>query len=166
MSDNVVEFPKKKNPVQEHMDKLKEVHDQVTELKSIRQSGLEKIAKAVKSLEDNDKINAEHMTPATVESVRDLRTSVANLLNVVDAQDQMIDMVINDLVTFIQNFEQHSVAFYQSSIMLQAMGMLLVEKGALTAEELEARQKEILGQLRTARQKAKDTESEQGGPEG
>ncbi len=132
MSD-VIQFPKKGGFDEEE---LKQAAKELEQVQVQRKAGLEGLRDRVKYLLDNEKINATHMSPASVEAFRDAISAMNYVLSSVEAQDTMIDMMTHDIIGLVQNVEALSNHLFQTSAFTQTLLETLKEKGVVSAEDM------------------------------
>ena len=139
MSDNnLVPFPGPKsqpavNPVEEQ---LKKAQRDLILANQKRKGGIEKLRERVNSLMQNENINAGHMSPATVEVLRDLLFGLNAVMSALEGHDTLIDMLAHDLIGIVQNLDQMQKGLFQTSAFTQTLITLLKEKGVVNDEDM------------------------------
>lgn len=160
MSD-VVQFPlppiqtgtPEDNKIDAELQQLRNAQNILKDVTEKRKKSVEKLGDIVDQLDDSDRMNADHMQPAYLEVLRDVRRGISETLTALEAHDRLLDMITNDLVGIVDNGEQHAEATQRNTIVLQSLIVGLMDKGALTTEEFKAAQTKVITEMQQAMEK-------------
>jgi hypothetical protein len=133
----VVQFPgSKKDPISAEQQEIRNAAKHLEETNLKRKGSLEQLTKRVKNIMENEKINATHMSPASVEVLREASIAFSAALAGLEAHDAIIDMITHDIVGLVQNLDQLSTHLFQTGAFTQTLIEVLKAKGILTQEEM------------------------------
>ncbi len=137
MSNDIIQFPKRETKTE--MTEEERLQQAAKELEAVnlqRHSALEGLQKKVKNLLENEKINAAHMSPASVEAFRDAVGALNMVLTSIEAHEKIIDMITHDIIGAATNIDQLSMHLFQASALLQGTAGALKEKGLITEQDI------------------------------
>lgn len=134
MSD-VLQFPKKSGATSEE-DELRKAAKELEQVNIQRKASLEGLRKRVKDLLEQETINANNMSPASVMAFRDAISALNYALAGIEAHDKITDMITHDIVGLVQNVEALSNHLFQTSAFTQTLLETLKNKGLVTADDM------------------------------
>ena len=133
MSD-VVQFPKSKMP--DESDELQKAAKELEQVNVQRKAAVQGLRDKVRNLLEQDNINAEHMSPASVMALRDAIKGLSYSLSGLEAHDKMMDMITHDIIGLVQNVDALSQHLFQTSAFTQTLLEVLKNKGFVTNEDM------------------------------
>lgn len=139
MSDEVIQFPnKKKAAADTEQEELQKAAKELEQVNVQRRASLDGLRKKVKSLLEQETVNAEHMSPASVMAFRDTISALNLALSGIEAHDKITDMITHDIIGLVQNVEALSNHLFQTSAFTQTLLETLKDKGLVSAEDMKA----------------------------
>jgi hypothetical protein len=130
----VIQFPKKAAPTEE--EELRAAAKELEQVNVQRKASLQGLRDKVKSLSEQETINATHMSPASVMAFRDAIAAVNYALSGIEAHDKITDMITHDIIGLVQNVEALSNHLFQTSAFTQTLLETLKAKGLVTADDM------------------------------
>jgi hypothetical protein len=118
-------------------EEVKQMRKVLETVNSNREKGLKTLDNKVQDLLNSEVINVDKMGNAhLVSTLRDLSSGLNAALQVTEAENQLLDMVINDLGGLSQKLEAVIQNHFITGSHLQTLMALLINKGLLTEDEL------------------------------
>ena len=129
-----------------------------------RKGAVNKLEERIQGLLDSNKLNVEHLkNPELVNTLREIVQSLNSALLALSSHDKLIDLLIRDLTgtyTLTQNLQEGTV---QTSLALEAVAGVLLEKELVTQEELVNQENKVKERIRAMREAA-EKQASQGPP--
>ncbi len=135
------------------LEQLRNARNILKNISEKRKKAVEKLADVVESLDESEKIHPDHLSPAHMEIVRDIRRGLSESLNGLEAHDNLLDMVVNDLVAMTETIQHQMDSSQKNAVLLQSIVVMLLDKKLVTNDEFKAAQMKIISEINEAYQR-------------
>lgn len=157
--DNILEFPGGLNQAELEQKQREGMHKVVETVEKNRREGQERLEKQISRIKDM--AAAGRSADALLDEVE---VALEAMLTTLDALNQFVEMLKQDLVGLVSNLENQAMGGYSTSLHLEALLSVLLEKGSVTDAEMKAAfieaQKRMHAQMQAMHQGATPDQSE------